>query len=74
MSDEEELAELTKHADKLGFRVIHDHTWGYILWRPGSQINPGTDSNADLNELREMIAGIEWGREHGTVKKDWQGD
>jgi len=68
MSDhDEELGELTDRAEKLGFRVIIDHKWGYVLWRtdrPSS--NPHTHSNWDLDELREMLDGIEWGR-HRTA-------
>lgn len=60
---EEQLAELTTQAKGQGFRVVHDPTWGYVLWRIGKPTtNPHTHSNADLAELREMLDGIEWGR------------
>ena len=64
------VRELTKRAEELGFRVIHDDTWGYVLWRNDyyDRINPHTQSNKDLDDLREIIAGIEWGREHGTAQ------
>ena len=72
--DDEQLRELTKQFEEKGFQVIHDDTWGDIVWRPGTEINPSTDSNRDLAELREMLAGIEWGREHGTIKPEWRDD
>jgi hypothetical protein len=71
MSDGEELAELTKRAEGYGLRVIHDHTWGYVLGRlDGSPTNPHTHSNATLDDLREMLDGIKWGREHGTAPEE----
>ena len=67
--DLEQLAELTARADKLGFRVIHDQTWGYVLGHlDRTPTNPATHSNTDLNELREMLDGIEWGRAQGTAE------
>ncbi len=65
------VRELTKRAEELGFRVIHDDSWGYVLWRNDHYdrvVNPHTHSNKDLDDLREIIAGIEWGREHGTAQ------
>jgi hypothetical protein len=64
-----ELAELTTKAETFGFQVIHDHTWGYVLWRNDHPTNPATHSNADIAALREMLDGIEWRREHG-IKDD----
>jgi hypothetical protein len=65
---EERLAELTARAERMGFRVIHDHTWGYVPWRNDKPTtNPHTRSNADLDELSEMLDGIRWGRAHGTA-------
>jgi hypothetical protein len=60
MSDGE-LEELTARAEALGYKVVKDRTWGYVLVREGNRANPGTHSNANLEDLREMIDGIEWG-------------
>jgi hypothetical protein len=69
MSDDEERADLITRAEKLGYHVIQDHTWGDVLWRHGeATTNPATHSNATLDDLREMLDGIEWGREHGTAE------
>jgi hypothetical protein len=69
MSDEEELAELTALAEKRGFRVVHDHTWGYVLWRiDRPTTDPSTHSDATLADLREMVEGIDWGIRHGTIE------
>ena len=66
--DEEELADLTSRAEKLGFEIFCDQRWGYILRRIGRETtNPATHSNADLDDLREMLDGIEWSRERGTA-------
>jgi|GEM_PF-5554777 len=66
--DEEELAGLTWRAEKLGFEIFCDHRWGYILRRIGRETtNPATHSNADLEDLREVLDGIECCREHVTA-------
>ncbi len=56
----DELADLTARAEKLGFEIFCDKTWGYVLRRIGRE-------DADLEDLREMLDGIEWGRERGTA-------
>jgi hypothetical protein len=72
VSDDQELDELIAEAEKRGFRVMRDTAWGYILWRIDTPINPHTDSNATLADLREMLEGIDWAREHGTIKDGWE--
>jgi hypothetical protein len=68
-SEDEELAALTGQAEKLGFEIFCDPTWGYVLRRIGRETtNPATRSNADLADLREMLDGIEWGRARGTAE------
>jgi hypothetical protein len=57
--EDEELADLTARAEKLGFEIFCDQTWGYVLRRIGRE-------NTDLEDLREKLDGIEWGRGHAT--------
>ena len=67
--DEEELFDLTARAEKLGFEIFCDRTCGYVLRRVGRETtNPTTHSNADLEDLREMLDRIEWGRQIGTAR------
>lgn len=69
MSDEEEeLLGLTARAKPLGYDIIDDHTWGYILVRSNKPANPATHSNVNLDDVREMLDGIEWGRKLGTAE------
>ncbi len=61
--NEDALADLTSRAEELGFEIFCDGRWGYILRRIDRDItNPA--SQADLDDLSEMLDGIEWGREH----------
>ena len=60
--DEYELAYLTSRAEELGFEIFCDPSWGFILKRIET-----TNPAIDLEDLREMLDGIEWGREHGTL-------
>ena len=70
MSDhEEQLAELNADAEKLGYQIIPDHTWSYVLARIDGTTNPATHSAVDLDDLREMLDGIKWGREHRTAER-----
>jgi hypothetical protein len=68
--EEDVLADLTSRAEGVGFEIFCDARWGYILRRIGRETaNPATLSNADLEDLSEMLSGIEWGREHGTANQ-----
>lgn len=58
--EEDVLADLTSRAEELGFEIFCDQTWGYVLRRIGRE-------NADLDDLREKLDGIEWRSEHGTA-------
>ncbi|ASW84788.1 hypothetical protein [Mycobacterium intracellulare] len=65
-----ELADQVARALRMGFRVIKDHTWRYVLVPLKSRTtNPATHSNVDADELREMLDGIEWGRDHGVAQE-----
>ena len=67
--EEDLLADLTSRAERLGFEIFCDDRWGYILRRIGREpTNPASHSDADLVDLREMLDGIEWGRERGTTE------
>ena len=59
--DDEELADLTARAERLGFEIFCDRTCGYFLQRIETT-NPATHSKADLEDLRDMVDSIEWGR------------
>ncbi len=60
--DDEELADLTARAERLGFEIFCDRTCGYFLQRIGHETtNPATHSKADLEGLRDMVDSIEWG-------------
>ena len=64
--DEEELAALTARAERLGFEIFCDHACGYVLRRIGHETtNPATHPHADLEDLREMVDGIERGCQLG---------
>jgi hypothetical protein len=62
--DEFELAYLTSRAEELGFEIFCDPSWGFILRRIDRET---TNQAIDLEDLREMLDGIEWSREHGTL-------
>jgi hypothetical protein len=62
--DEYELAYLASRAEVLGFEIFCDNRWGFIL-RPIARET--TNPAIDLADLREMLDGIEWGREHGAA-------
>ena len=62
--NKDELADMTARAEELGFEIFCDDRWGYILRR----IDRETDNPAaDLEDLRKMLDGIEWGRERETA-------
>jgi hypothetical protein len=64
--DEYELAYLTSRAEELGFEIFCDDSWGFILTPIAREAtNPATN----LGVLREMLDGIEWGREHGMADR-----
>jgi hypothetical protein len=66
--DEFELAYLTARAEELGFEIFYDASWGFILRRIGPEAtNPATHSNVEVNDLGEMLDGIEWGRRHSAA-------
>ena len=72
-ADEEELADLTARAERLGFDIFCDHTCGYVLRRIGRETtNLGARSNADLEDLGYMVDGIEWGRVLGARRSGIQ--
>lgn len=65
--DEEELADLTARAERLGFEIFCDRACGYFLQRIGHETtNPATHSKAGLEDLREMLDRLEWGRALGA--------
>jgi hypothetical protein len=69
MDDEKARVALMARAEELGYHVISAPGWGDVLWRHGKETtNPHTHSNWGVKELREMLDGIEWGREHGTAE------
>jgi hypothetical protein len=73
--DEDELADLTTRAEKLGLEIFCGRTCGYVLRRIGhATTNPAAHSIANLAALREMLDDIESGRALGArcrVSKRW---
>lgn len=68
MDDEKKLAELSVRAKALGYKIVKDPAYKYILVRDGSPPSPHNHANWNLADLQEMLDGIEWGRRHGTAE------
>jgi hypothetical protein len=73
--DEQQLADLTTRAEKLGFEIFCGRTCGYVMRRIGrATTNPAAYPIADLAALRDLLDGIESGRAAGPrcwVSKRW---
>jgi hypothetical protein len=67
--DENELADLTERAERLGFEIFCDRTCGYALRRTGRETtNLAAHSYTDLDDLRDVLDGIEWGGALGAPR------
>jgi len=66
--DDNQLSDLTASAEMLGFEIFCDQTCGYFLRLiGGATTNPPTQSYVDLEGLRDILDGIEQGREFGPA-------
>ena len=68
--DEKELADLTARAEGLGFDIFCYRACAYVLRRIVHETtDPATHSNANLEDLRDMLDGIERGPALGPIRR-----
>ena len=68
--DEKELADLTARAEGLGFEIVCYRPCSYVLRRITHETtDPATHSNANLDDLRDMLDGIERGPALGPIRR-----